>query len=164
VDRLFDRGLSGGVVSMIERITKSDTVLAETMLIRKFLRTLPLFEKLSPAELTNVAEKMKRRRFAKGDVIIREGDPGEEFFVIKQGSVRVLRGSGADEPGRELATLGPGNCFGERALITDEPRNATVAAREAVEVYALDKDDFLATLATSPGFQDQLRKIDFKRQ
>jgi CRP-like cAMP-binding protein len=60
--------------------------------------------------------------------------------------------------------LGPGCCFGEHALITDEPRNATVVAREDLEVYTLGKEDFRNAVATSPSFREQLYKIIFQRQ
>ena len=74
-------------------------------------------------------------------IIIRES-PGEAFFLIGHGSVDVRqRGTEAEE--RLVATLGAGNFFGERALIVDEPRNATcVAASDQVDVFALDKANF----------------------
>jgi putative ABC transport system ATP-binding protein len=63
-----------------------------------------------------------------------------------------------------LTTLGPGACFGERAMIADEPRNATVVARDDVELYSLGKIEFRDAIAASPSFRDQLYKIYFQRQ
>jgi putative ABC transport system ATP-binding protein len=64
-----------------------------------------------------------------------------------------------------VATLGAGNFFGERALIVDEPRNATcIAASDPVEIFALGKSDFKKALDTSASFKDQIHTIYFQRQ
>ena len=60
--------------------------------------------------------------------------------------------------------LGSGECFGEQALITDRPRNATVIAQERLVAYRLAKDDFRAAIDASPSFKEQLYKIYFQRQ
>jgi putative ABC transport system ATP-binding protein len=112
----------------------------------------------TPRQLTDVAEKMSKRHYAAGETIVRKGDPGEEFFLVFDGEVEVIR---AD---REVARLGPGDFFGEVALISGEPRNATVVARSAVDTYVLGKTDFEAALATSQSFRDQLYGIYFMRQ
>jgi len=81
---------------------------------------------------------------AEGDVVIREGEPGDRFYVIEQGEVRVTRG------GADLATLGPGDFFGEIALLRDVPRTATVVAGEPATLRALDREHFLAAVTGSP--------------
>ncbi len=156
--------LADRVVNMVDGAIASNVVLTEAVVVCEFLRGLSLFDRLSPAELTHVAAKMKHVRFAKDDVIIREGDPGTDFFLIRSGSVDVSRTSIATRSTDNLALLGQGNCFGEQALITDEPRNATVVAREDLEVYTLGKDDFREAVAASPSFREQLHKIIFQRQ
>src|SRR5262249_16136916 len=112
----------------------------------------------------NIAEKMKRRRYGKDETIIREGEPGEEFFLIGHGFVDVRkRGTGAEE--QHVATIGAGDFFGEHALIVDEPRNATcIATSDRVEVFALDKANFEHALDTSASFKNQLQAIYFQRQ
>ena len=102
--------------------------------------------------------KMSKRHYDAGETIIRKGDLGTEFFLVSDGEVEVIR---ADQ---EVARLGPGNFFGEVALISGEPRNATVVARNAVDTYVLGKTDFEAALATSQSFRDQLYGIYFMRQ
>jgi putative ABC transport system ATP-binding protein len=156
--------LADRVVNMVDGTIVSNVVLNEAVLLCEFLRGLPLFDKLSPLELTNVASRMKRRSYAANEVIIREGDVGEEFFLISEGVADVLRASVAAPSPVKLATLGPGNCFGEQALIGDERRNATVVARENLAVYTLGKNDFSAAMAASPSFREQLTKIFFQRQ
>jgi len=156
--------LADRIVNMVDGAIKSDVVLRDAVMICEFLRTADLFKHLTPTELTNIAEKMKRRRYQRDEIIIREGEPGEEFFLIGQGSVAVRkRGTEAEE--RRIATLGAGDFFGERALIVDEPRSATcAAASDRVEVFALGKADFKHALDTSASFKDQIQAIYFQRQ
>ena len=156
--------LADRIVNMVDGTITSDVVLRDAVKICEFLRTVDLFKHLTPTELTNIAEKMKRSRYAKDEIIIREGEPGEAFFLIGHGSVDVRR-RGAEAEEQLVATLGVGNFFGERALIVDEPRNATcVAASDQVEVFALDKANFKHALDTSASFKDQIQAIYFQRQ
>src|SRR5215470_460611 len=115
------------LVHMVDGRIASDVVLHDALRICEFLKTVDAFQDLTPTELTNVAENMTKRRFVKGDVIIRQGDVGEEFFLISEGTVEVMR------EGRDVAALGAGDFFGEAALITGEPRNATVVASDDLD-------------------------------
>jgi putative ABC transport system ATP-binding protein len=156
--------LADRIVNMVDGTIKSDVVLRDAVRICEFLRTVDLFKHLTPTEITNIAEKMQRRRYAMNNVIIREGDPGEEFFLISQGSVDVSKRMRGTED-MHIATLSAGDIFGERALIVDEPRNATCAAAgESVEVFALGKADFKLALETSASFKDQIQSVYFQRQ
>jgi putative ABC transport system ATP-binding protein len=132
-------------------------VLHEALRICEFLRPIELFKTLTPRQLTNVAEKMSKRHYAAGETIIRKGDPGRDFFLVSDGEVEVIRDD------HEIARLGPSNFFGEVALISGEPRNATVVAQTAVDTYVLGKTDFEAALATSQSFRDQLYRVYFTR-
>jgi len=156
--------LADRIVNMVDGTITSDVVLRDALMICEFLRTVELFKHLTPTELTNVAEKMKRQRYGQDEIIIREGEPGEAFYLISHGSVDVRR-RGTDAEERRVATLGAGNFFGERALIVNEPRNAScVAASERVEVFALDKASFKHALETSASFKEQIQTIYFQRQ
>ena len=145
------------LVHMVDGRIMSDVVLHDALRICEFLRPIELFKTLTPRQLTDVAEKMSKRHYAVGETIIREGDPGEEFFLVSDGEVEVIR---ADH---EVARLGPGNFFGEVALISGEPRNATVVAESEVDAYLLGKSDFEAALAASQSFRDQLYRVYFMR-
>jgi putative ABC transport system ATP-binding protein len=145
------------LVHMVDGRIVSDVVLHDALRICEFLKTVDAFKELTPVELTNVAEKTKKRRFVAGDVIIREGDSGDDFFLISDGNVDVIRRD------HEVATLGQGDFFGEAALITGEPRNATVVARTDLETYALGKADFRAAIEASASFRDQLYRVYFLR-
>ena len=145
------------LVHMVDGRIMSDVVLHDALRICEFLRPIELFKTLTPRQLTDVAEKMSKRHYAVGETIIHEGDPGEEFFLVSDGEVEVIR---ADH---EVARLGPGNFFGEVALISGEPRNATVVAESEVDAYLLGKSDFEAALAASQSFRDQLYRVYFMR-
>jgi putative ABC transport system ATP-binding protein len=145
------------LVHMVDGRIASDVVLHDALRICEFLKTVDAFQDLTPIELTNVAEKMAKRQFIGGDVIIRRGEVGEEFFLISDGTVEVTR------EGHDVASLGAGDFFGEGALITGEPRNATVVAKDDLATYVLGKTDFRAAIEASRSFRDQLYRVYFLR-
>ena len=149
--------LADRLVNMVDGRIVSDIVLNDALRICEFLKGVDAFKNLTPHELTNVAEKMTRKQFLPGEAIIREGDIGEEFFLISDGEVQVER------QGQEIARLGSGEFFGELALLTGEPRNATVIAADPLETYVLGADEFRAAIDKSQSFRDQLRRIYFMR-
>jgi putative ABC transport system ATP-binding protein len=156
--------LADRIVNMVDGSIRSDVILRDALMICEFLRSVELFKHLTPTEITNIAEKMKRRSFEKDQIIIREGDSGEEFFLIGEGLVDV-RKAGAHGRDKHITTLDAGKFFGERALLVDEPRNATcAAASERVEVFALGKADFRQAIDTSATFKDQIQSVYFQRQ
>jgi putative ABC transport system ATP-binding protein len=145
------------LVHMVDGRIASDVVLHDALRICEFLKTVDAFQGLTPLELTNVAEKMTKRQFVAGDVIIRQGEEGEEFFLISDGTVEVMRQD------HDVASLGAGDFFGEGALITGEPRNATVVAKDNLATYALGKADFRGAIEASRSFRDQLYRVYFLR-
>jgi putative ABC transport system ATP-binding protein len=146
------------IVNMVDGRIISDVSLREAVEICEFLRGLELFSHLSPTALSNVAEKMVKRRHPAGTTIIRQGDEGTMFFLIGEGSVDVIAN------GIKVAALSAGECFGEAALISDAPRNATVVSVTDIVLYALGKDDFKAAMDASESFRQQLHKVFFQRQ
>jgi putative ABC transport system ATP-binding protein len=92
-----------------------------------------------------------------GEPVVREGDVGHELFLVSEGEVRVERA------GHEIARLGPGEFFGELALMSGDPRNATVIADDPVETYVLGEEEFRAAIEKSASFRDQLRRVYFMR-
>src|SRR5436305_13185631 len=101
----------------------------QTVLFRRFV----LFAELDDRELGSVAAVAKTRRYAKDDVIFHADESGDVFCLIREGQVKVTMIS---PEGKEiiLSMLGPGDFFGEMALLDDEPRSATVIATETLEV------------------------------
>lgn len=108
------------------------------------LSSIPLFSACSPKEIKRIARITRTREEAAGTVLTREGHPGEEFFIVAEGKVRV---SLRDD---SLATLGPGEFFGEMALLDDSPRSATITAETPVRVHTIAAPDFEALLDEVP--------------
>jgi MFS family permease len=108
------------------------------------LRSLPLFASLGAPELASLAHGLTESRVPAGATVVREGDPGDRFYVVAEGELDVAC------EGRELRHLRRGEGFGELALLRDVPRTATVTARTDCRLYALGKACFLASVASHP--------------
>jgi predicted MFS family arabinose efflux permease len=117
------------------------------------LRSMPLFQPLPAPELEGVARAMEPLAVGAGDVIIREGDPGDLYYAIADGEVTVSTASGFT---REL-TRGDG--FGEIALLNDTPRTATVTAATDVSLYTLTSDDFLTAVTGAPDLHRRAQSL-----
>jgi CRP-like cAMP-binding protein len=104
---------------------------------------------------------MRIENFTPGAVIIRQGEIGDKFYLLREGTVDVQVAE--DGVNKSVNTLKKGDPFGEMALLTGEPRNATVIAKEPVEAYTLGKADFLAALASSESMHDELVKVFAQR-
>ena len=111
-----------------------------------FFRKFSLFEELDERELGSIAAVAKPRRYAKDDVVFHADESGDVFCLIKEGQVKITMIS---PEGKEiiLSMLGPGDFFGEMALLDDEPRSATVVAMEPLELVTIWRADFLQILA-----------------
>jgi putative ABC transport system ATP-binding protein len=150
------------IVSMVDGSIVSNVLVEETMAICDFLHRVEPFRHLSPTEITQVAAQMRERRYTPGSAIVRQGDAGDAFFLIVDGEVAVsMAEQGVERP---IATLRAGEFFGEAALISGEPRNATVISRTEVVTYVLDKENFQHAIDTSETFREQLLKVYFHRQ
>ncbi len=149
--------LADRLVHMVDGRVVSDVVLNDALRICEFLKGIDAFKALTPTELTHVAERMAKRHYMPGEVVIREGESGHELFLISEGEVKVERSD------HEVARLGPGDFFGELALLSGDPRNATVSAVNPVETYVLGEADFHAAIGASANFRDQLRRVYFLR-
>jgi putative ABC transport system ATP-binding protein len=150
------------IINMVDGRISSDVHVRETVAICQFLRSIELFAALNANQLSDVAEKMKSRSFKQGDVLIRQGETGDEFFLLGAGSVDVIIESNGTKS--TVATFARGQYFGERALLTGDVRNATVIAREAGYSHILVKPDFDAALKASPSLREQILQISFLRQ
>src|SRR5437764_1368920 len=158
--RLRNAGPGACKLQMSDTGNIPDSESSETADIYRGLSGLAPFRELTSTELSDIAKRMRRHRFAPGTVIMRQGDWGDTFYVVVAGTVEVKRRAAAAGPERQIATLGAGGCFGERALIEDELRNATVMAVDEVEVYAMARADFWDLLGQIPKFRDVMQQID----
>lgn len=110
----------------------------------EILKQIPFFAELSDEDVNAIGQKVQMQYFGPNQVIFEQGDYGEEMFIIKRGQVQVLRNEAM------IAELSDHAFFGEMALVSDEPRNATVKAKGDVEALVLKKDDFRQLLETIP--------------
>jgi CRP/FNR family transcriptional regulator, cyclic AMP receptor protein len=108
------------------------------------LRRVPLFARCTKAELVEVALSSDEREAPAGERLTEEGRRGREFFVLVEGAVVVRRG------GRRLAALGPGDWFGEIAILTYKPRTTTVTATAPVRLLVIDDRAFRRLVETTP--------------
>jgi CRP-like cAMP-binding protein len=108
------------------------------------LTQVPLFGACSKEELRKLARRTTDIPIGDGQVLVREGDRGLEFFVVVSGRAKVTR------RGRKVGELGPGDFFGELALLIDAGRNATVTALTPMEAIVLSRREFEAALADAP--------------
>jgi len=160
-NRILD--VADRIVNMVDGRVKSDVAVQETSVICEFLKGFPMLKDLTPNTLTEVADKMIIHEAEAGEKVIRQGDAGDLFYLIRSGSVEVLVEEGTQQQ-KQVAQLSEGQYFGEAALLTNEPRNATVRAREKSVFYALGKEDFRAVLESSATFEEELRQVLFGRQ
>jgi CRP/FNR family cyclic AMP-dependent transcriptional regulator len=108
------------------------------------LKRIPLFAECTKAELIEVALNADEREAAEDDRLTEEGRRGREFFILVEGAVVVRRG------GRKLAELGPGDWFGEIAILTYRPRTATVTATSPVRLLVISDRAFRQAVETTP--------------
>jgi putative ABC transport system ATP-binding protein len=148
------------IVNMTDGRIASEILVEETVTIIEFLMKCPVFDN-TPAALTEIAQKMVKEHYTPGSTIIRQGEEGDKFYLIREGVVAVSREEGGVTA--VLDEIGAGNFFGEAALISGMPRNANVVAQGDVLVYSLKKADFLAALSASPSLNQQLREVFFQR-
>jgi CRP/FNR family transcriptional regulator, cyclic AMP receptor protein len=114
------------------------------------LQQVPLFAACSRKDLQLVARRAEDVRVPAGKALVSEGETGQEFFVIIEGTARVTR------QGRKIATIGPGQAFGELALLDKAPRNASVIADTDMELVVLGQREFAGIIDDVPGFARKL--------
>jgi CRP-like cAMP-binding protein len=116
----------------------------------EFVRTVPLFKGLLKSELDRIALVMHPLEVSAGHVLCNEDEPGDEFYVIADGEASVERA------GATTAKLGPGDHFGELALLDRGPRSATVRALTDMRLYVLHERSFATVLIELPALSQKL--------
>ena len=113
------------------------------------LKMNPMFAELGGDELQRISSLCHTRQLAAGELLFRKGDPGNALFGIRRGQIRIETGTSG---GRRLTLnfMGPGDLFGEVALLDGESRTAAATASEPTELFVLRREDFLAYLEREP--------------
>jgi len=104
-----------------------------------------MFAPLPAPTLEALAASLTRVQVPAGEVVFRQGDHGDRFYIVDSGEIEI------EVDGREANVLGAGDHFGEIALLRDIPRTATARARKETELYALDRDAFLGAITGHAG-------------
>jgi CRP-like cAMP-binding protein/Ca2+-binding EF-hand superfamily protein len=122
------------------------------------LERVPFLKGAGAPLIAELAGLLESQRFRAGEEILREGTPGERFFLIEEGTVQIRKG------GVVLATLTGGGCLGERALLAREPRVADAVAVEDTQVLSLSREAFDRILQSYPVFRESLRALREERE
>ncbi len=126
-------------------LTRSERAVHAPLARIELLAHVPVFELLTAPSLETVARFAHPRHLHAGETVIRQGDVGEQFYVVVEGAVSVIK------DGHEVNRLGPGDGFGELALLHDIPRTATVVATIGSEVLSIDRETFTVALRGQVG-------------
>ena len=127
------------VLPTFGRLRRLDSMLGTSAEL-ELISQIPLFSPLEPKSLEDIARQLKRREVRAGEEVITEGEVGDRFYIVEFGRTT------ATHNGEVLSTQGPGDPFGEIALLRDVPRTATVTADEDSVLLYLERDEFLAAV------------------
>jgi len=127
------------------------------------MEKVEIFSPLSGEELRKLVRQVRVETFAAKEIPVKQGDHGDSFYIIKTGKVEVVV---EKSPGESavVATLQPGNFFGEMSLLTGEVRTASIQVKEDAEFIVIDKESFASTLANNPSIAETLSQILAERQ
>jgi MFS family permease len=126
------------------RVVQLDRIAARPGPALELLEAIPIFAALPPMTLEQLASHVQSLELTAGEVVFKQGDAGDRFYIIAEGQVDVLR------DGQAVRRLGPGDYFGEIALLRDLPRTATVIAQTDVKLHTLQRDPFVGAVNGDP--------------
>ena len=127
------------------------------MPIEEFLGRVPIFANCTAEEIAAIAGVAQEGFFQPGQIIVTQGTPGQAFYMITSGKVEILR------DGNSLGAFGPGDFFGEMALLDSAPRSATIRAIDDVAFLMLSSWDFKALLERHPSIAIKLLEVLSRR-
>jgi putative ABC transport system ATP-binding protein len=162
-NRILD--VADRILTLVDGSIRSDALVKEAAIITQMLAKCPVFERVTPRTLTRVADEFTIEHVAAGQQIIRQGDQGDRFYLIRQGRVSVRRSQSEQETTQqEIVQLSQGDFFGEMALLSGQPRNASVWALEPCLLYWLNQERFETVLADTVSMEAEVREAYFDRQ
>lgn len=124
-----------------------ESTFARRRMYERFLEEVPLLSILKPYERSKIADALETQKFAPGEIIIKEGDPGHSFYLLESGEAVAYKG----DPSNRLLQYKKGDYFGELALLNDAPRAASIMASTDVKVASLGKNAFQRLLGPVEG-------------
>jgi putative ABC transport system ATP-binding protein len=157
-NRILD--VADRIVNLVDGRIRSDVLVQEAAIVTQMLVKCDIFKHLTPRGLADMSDHLRLETFPARATVIREGDVGDKFYLVRRGTVAVRRG-----PRQELvATLGEGDFFGEKALLTGQPRNASIETLSECDLYSLNQERFREAMAQQASFETELRTSIFDRQ
>ncbi|WP_032925109.1 cyclic nucleotide-binding domain-containing protein [Leptospira santarosai] len=151
---IMERGFGENEKELLSDLPLSLQREVKIHLHRELLEKVPFLKGAEAALVTTLVFSLKHHIFLPGDIIFRKVDIGHNLYILSEGKVEILSKNDAEV----IATLSEGQFFGEFALVTEEPRSATVRSVGISELYTLSKEDFLRVLNLYPGFKDAMRE------
>ncbi len=145
-------------VGSVRQALETSSLSPEAILLGR----IPLFRDLSTAQLRLLSEHLQPRDLLPNETVVRAGETGRELFIIGWGELQVSIPEATTE--RPIAQLGPGEFFGEMALLRDEPRSATVRALSDAQVFSLSAADYARFIQEMPSLQNALAQVGSRRQ
>ncbi len=146
-----------------EQIEHSSSVsLTKSGISPERLRIIPLFKELSGELLEKLAKQLVRKRYGMDEYVVRQGEPGDTFYIINYGQVEVLLNDHHTK--RRIGILDEGDFFGEMSLLSDEPRTASVRTTFPTECYSLSRTAFSALLDEEPQIQETISQYMNQRR
>src|SRR5688500_5711370 len=145
----------------MEKMTMSE---ADYGNLARLLRKVEFLAPLTLGQLEVFLPYIMLFRFKAGAKVFAQGDIGDAFYIVYDGKVKVRVKKGWLGFGKEVAALGPGDFFGEMALLAREPRNATVVAEEDSRLFVLTSADFEFILKKNPPFAAEVKRIADRRK
>lgn len=135
----------------------------DSLSILPILKMVPLFKELNENDHMEIIQNVSLMYYPAGYKIFSEGDSAEALYIIKSGTVKVVRNFD-NESEKEVAILGPYKFFGEMALFKNLPRSASVITESDVEVIVLKKEDFYSLIEKCPSIAGVLKEEFFARE
>lgn len=130
--------------------------------VNDILKKVPFFQTIGNDSIDFIVNRLKSHKFENGVDVVKIGDPGDTMYIVVSGEVDVLI-LNAEGNENKVAGIGPGNYFGEMALMTGEPRSATIRTNQPCEMFSLHKNDFDILLERFPSISLSLGKIMSQR-
>ena len=128
------------------------------------IHLIDIFKPFKGEQLDKILAHILLFVYKPGEVVFKRGAPAEAFYIIHEGTVKLLFKSGMFWLWRKRAFLGPGNIFGEMALLENRPRSATAVTKTGAKLFVILRPDFEALVRLNPAFAEEIRQIAAVRQ
>lgn len=124
--------------------------------ILPILKKIPLLADLNEDDHKEIIKHIEMQYYPAHQMIFKENDPGDAVYIIKRGVVRIFHKGEDQTEDQEVAMLGDNDVFGEMAIISEKPRNATAQTMEESEIFILKKEDFIQLVSSNPNMASRI--------